>query len=724
VLAAPLAVALALVGFALGGTGRWLRQVDPWAPAAAVATYATYAAPIVLSGKATFAGYIKLDDTATYLAMLDQVESRGRDFSGLAPSTYEATLKTSLIYGYPTGSFAPLGAMHRLLVVDTAWLWQPYLAFIAALLALALYALSSSLIPSRPLRALTSFVAAQPAILFGYYLWGGIKELATALLLVLLAASVLPVLERPAVRSVVPLAVTTAAVVGVLSLGGAVWLALLAPAVVLVAFRAGLAGAIRAAAAFCVIGAVLAIPSFVAAADWLPRSGAFTSEGELGNLVGRLRWIQVAGIWPIGDFRYSPGDMAPVYVLIAVVFVAAAAAVAWTWSVRAWAPLLYAAGALVGAVVLPVFASPWVGGKALAAASPAFIAFALAAAAAIYLRGRRVEAGVLALAVIGGVAWSNVAAYRDVWLAPRDRLAELEHIGKRYAGTGPTLMTEFEPYGARHFLRKLDAEGTSELRRRIVPLRSGSPLEPQGYADLDRFDLGNLFVYRTLVLRRSPVASVPPSAYGLVDDRHWYSVWQQRRQPPRILQHLPLGTELDPAAVPPCNDVLRLAGLSGASHLVTVPRAPVRNVPLSALALPRGWTAGYLPGSVDPKRTGSVRTSIELPSAGRWTIWIGGAFVGRVSASVDGQTVGDARHQLEWTGQFVELGTVPLGRGTHRIALNYELGRFRPGSHGLAPFPLGPLVIAPVESPRAIVVPVSEARSLCGRRLDWIEAVS
>ena len=72
-------------------------------------------------------------------------------------------------------------------------------------------------------------------------------------------------------------------------------------------------------------------------------------------------------------------------------------------------------------------------------------------------------------AIAGGVLWSNALAYQEVNLAPRDRLAELEQIGERFAGEGPALMTEYEPYGVRHFLREADPEGASELRRRIDP---------------------------------------------------------------------------------------------------------------------------------------------------------------------------------------------------------------------------------------------------------------
>src|SRR6266516_4853901 len=81
-----------------------------------------FAAPTVLSGHATWAGYIKLDDTATWLAMTDRVMDHGRDLSGLAPSTYEVTLHSYLAASYPVGSFLPLGIGHVLLGEDSAWL--------------------------------------------------------------------------------------------------------------------------------------------------------------------------------------------------------------------------------------------------------------------------------------------------------------------------------------------------------------------------------------------------------------------------------------------------------------------------------------------------------------------------------------------------------------------------------------------------------------------------
>ena len=104
--------------------------------------------------------------------------------------------------------------------------------------------------------------------------------------------------------------------------------------------------------------------------------------------------------------------------------------------------------------------------------------------------------------IAGGVLWSNVDQYHDVWLAPRGQLHDLETIGHRFAGDGPALMTDYEPYGARHFLRSLDPEGASELRRRYDYLANGKSLDKGDSADIDRFRLDQVLVYRTLVLRR------------------------------------------------------------------------------------------------------------------------------------------------------------------------------------------------------------------------------
>ncbi len=705
-LAAPFAAGLAVAGLLLGPIRR--PRLDLWALAAAVSVFAVFAAPVVLSGEATFAGYIKLDDTATYFAMTDRVMEHGRDLAGLPPSTYEATLATTLAIGYPTGVLMPIGIGHQLLDYDLAWLFQPHIAFLAAMLVLSLYALLAPLVPSRPLRAFAVFIAAQPAILFGYSLWGGLKEVAGAWLLAMLAVLVPWTLEpRASVRAVLPLAVVCSALVCVLSLPAAAWLApALVIAVVLILRRPVTSLPIKLGA-FAAAAAVLAVPAIVAAVDWLPKVGGFRSESELANLFGPLSELQTFGIWPAGDFRVRPEDLAPTYVLIALVIALGLCGLWWAWRRRAWELPTYVAIMALGSGAVVLASSPWVSAKAIAMASPAFLAAALAGCAALFGLGRRVEAALAAAAIAGGVLWSNTLAYHEVSLAPRGQLHELETIGHEFAGQGPALMTSYEPYGARHFLRRADPESASELRRRFDYLRDGSVLDKGESADIDRFALDGILDYRTLVLRRGPAASRPPSVYRLVWSGRYFEVWQRPAAgAPTILEHLSLGDEQQAAAVPRCSDVLRLARQAEAASgsLATATRAQA--IPVAT-----------------PSLSGTVTTQVVAPETGRYTAWLAGDWFGLSSVSVDGREVGAKRTELNWPGLYTDLGSVELGTGTHTVALSYDTGGWHPGS-GAEPFAFGPLTLSREDAREAVLrLRPSEARSLCGQPLDWIEAV-
>jgi hypothetical protein len=184
----------------------------------------------------------------------------------------------------------------------------------------------------------------------------------------------------------------------------------------------------------------------------------------------------------------------------------------------------------------------------------------------------------------------------------------LETIGKQFSGTGPTMMTEYSPFGVRHFLRNMDPEGASELRRRPILLRDGTEVAKGEYADIDRFSLDAVLVYRTLVLMHSPTASRPPSVYQRVWSGNYYEVWQ-RPEPPttRILEHLPLGSDLQPASVPACGEVLRLGRVASAGRGAWSLQSG-RPSPSSISPTPRFPPAGCLPPTA-PGR------SIRLPRA-------------------------------------------------------------------------------------------------------------
>jgi hypothetical protein len=260
-----------------------------------------------------------------------------------------------------------------------------------------------------------------------------------------------------------------------------------------------------------------------------------------------------------------------------------------------------------------------------------------------------------------------------------------------------------------------------------VPLRAGGSLDKSEYTDLDAFQLDGILVYRTLILRRSPVESRPPSAYTLARQGKWHEVWQ--RAPSNatpILEHLSLGTERDPGAPVDCSEVQRLAHLPGTKRLAAVERPGVVSIDLSRAALPGGWGADpYSPGSVVPAGAGLVQASSEITTRGRYLMWIGGSVRDRLDAFVDGRRVGTIRNQLNNWAQWTQPGTGDLSPGRHMLTLRYHGPDLHPGSGG-AQFAMGPVVLGTKTAAALSVTYVkpSAASTLCGKRLDWVEALA
>jgi hypothetical protein len=248
-------------------------------------------------------------------------------------------------------------------------------------------------------------------------------------------------------------------------------------------------------------------------------------------------------------------------------------------------------------------------------------------------------------------------------------------------------MTEYLPVAARHFLRGLDAEGASELRRHLVPLRNGSTLPKLAYANLDSFAPQTLLAYRTLVLRRSPTESRPPAPFVLRWSGRYYEVWQRPNDFRPVVADLPLGGSL-PAAVPSCAAVHRLAREG------------------TLVAAQDDDDLHVLDGTTSPFVTGS-------PSL--HSIWLEGSTRRTVDVTVDGRRVGSAAPQLNNEGQYVELARVHLRPGPHMLEVSFEQDPLTPGSGG-ADYGHGPVVVALTAPRRALV-----HGPVCGRRLDWVE---
>jgi hypothetical protein len=735
-LATPLVVALAVAGAALAypwkdrRPGGWTeRRPDFWVLAAALGVFAVYAAPVVLSGHPTFTGYIKLDDTATWMAFVDRLMEHGRDLSGLEPSSYQTTLQVNLPSGYPVGAFLPLGIGAKLTGTDVAWLVQPYMATMAALLSLCLYRLAEPVVDSRPWRALVAFGAAQSALLFAYGLWGGIKEIAVALAIALVAATA-PMAIRAGYgwRGVIPAAVASTGLLTMVGSGGLVWIAPILGLAALALWRdRGARALVARAAPLALLVALLGIPALFAAGVFSPTQGGLTNAAELGNLIAPLNVTQYVGIWPTGDFRFDPGNGALSGFLIALALIAAAAGAWLCWRRRAWDPLLYVVGASVGSLAVFAYSSPWVEAKALASGSPSLLLLALAGAAAFAARIERMLGTTVLALVLAGVLWSNALGYHDASLAPYGQLRELESIGEEFAGDGPTLMTEYQPYGVRHFLRQADAEGASELRARPVLLVEGGELKKGEWGDTDQISLSSLLTYRTLVLRRGPVQSRPPSVYSLARRGEYYDVWQRPESGEEpIAQQLPLGNFEDPGARADCGEVRRLASLAGpGGTVVAAERLPVIAASLTEATYRPSWVPTE-PGSPNlvPDGPGTVQMQVSVPRAGRYEAYLQGSVRDRLGLDVDGVEVASVDEQLNASRQFLYFGEADLSAGLHDVSLVMDGQTVGPGSGGPAE-PIGPLVLNPVgnENPPVRKLTSSRAGALCGRYLDWVEAI-
>ena len=722
---------------------------DAGAVAAAVGVFLVFAAPAALSGEATFLGYIKLDDTATWLNIVDHVMSHGRDLSGLPPSSYEANLAFYLgTTGYPVGAFVPWGAVRPLVGQDAAWLFQPYIAFLAAMVALVLHDLARGLVSNPWLRAVVAFVAAQSALVIGFAWWGGVKELATTWLVALIAALV-PVLLRSEGRPRVAIAfaVPLGAAVSVLGLGAGPWLAPLLLAAGIAAWRMrGRGWALRQALAVGVAGAVLAAPALPPSSEFLSGGGPLYTGGGLFNLHRPLSWLQLFGIWPSSDFRDDPVSSPATYLLIAVAAVAAAVALRAAWRRRDGAPVLYLAATLIGAAAIDTFSAPWIVAKALVTTSPAVLLLAMAGAATL-IGGRTRWVGALALgAITAGVLWSNVLGYGDVSLAPADRFADLAGISHLVAGQGPTLVTEPEIYADRHFLRAGDPEGAGDYRVRPIALRDGRKLDKQAFADTDSFAYESLLPYRTIVMRRSPATSRPPSTYQLAGLSRFYEVWRRPADArSEVLEHMPLGDQgarpycgaalngpflslcpVEPVGVPTCSRVRDMAGRAAreGATLVAATRTPTLVVEPARMTIPAGWPPDPNTRGAVPTSAGAVTARIDVPRTGTFTAWLGGAFQRPLRVTVDGEPLATAPTLLNNPGQYVSLGTLGLGPGAHTVTITDNGPYLRPGSAGELGS-LGPFALTQETGTDAQLVSVkpAEAGRLCGRTLDWIESV-
>ncbi len=807
---------------AMTGIRRW-RLPGGWPALAALGAFLAYGAPVLLTGQATFTGYVKLDDTATWFNAIDIVMHHSNSLTAMAEAFHPPSTFTQVFIGdvgehYPLGAFMLPGVGTNLTGIDVAWIIQPYFACCAAALALGIYTLVTPLVSSRPIRALIAFIAAQPELLYGYSLWGGVKEMTAAFVLVLGISLFVPLLRRPPARLretrvLIPLAIAGGALIQTLQIGGGGWVG---PAFVILAIawvwprpsRLPLRPILLGLAVLVLLTAAFILPVWVSLGGFLSKGapGLF-SEGQThaelyGNLFQPISGWQLAGVWPRGDFRL-PAPFIPTALFVIVVILSAAGALFVAVRRRHYGPALYVGVILVAcALVYLAGGTPWVLGKSLAISSPALLTAGLLGGALLWATRRRLPAiagaaqappgtapppspppagpgpegasrgrstgawrswawvlgPVVMLVIAGGVLWSNVLSYTDTTIAPRDRMAELQHIGELVKGKGPTFENEYEVYGDRHFLREGAPVEPAEYRPVTVPLRNGAVLTKTAWANLDAFPLSTLLPYRSIVTRRSPTESRPPSTYQLVYQGRYYQLWQRPESAPTILEDIPYGEpnkypycgnaesgapmpvcSLNPVSIPSCPQLSRIGARAAKekAHLVAYQRAEPDVVRGDEMQWPGAWLHQSESHTLTATVPGTAKGQIAIPSSQTYELFLGGNFGRGFEVKVDGRNVGSVHDQLSGDFSYIPVTKLYLTKGVHTFEYTYPHAGLGPGSGESVAVPseykidflftdLLAVVLQPLNFPHSELISVgpSEATKLCGRPLEWVEVVS
>jgi hypothetical protein len=737
--AAGACVLVGAVGLVLGRGSlrrvieRRAKGVDLWAVGAAVGAWVVVAAPVVLSGKPGFTGYAHIVDIAYQFDLAAHFASSGRSIPSLSSSAYQADMIKYLGSGYPGGGQWTLGALSNLTPVDLSWLYQPFLAFLSAMSALSLYALLGRLLESRALRALGAFVAAQPNILLAYVLAGGIKELSTSCFLLLTAALLAQVLPRVTPgRTLLAIPIALSATFASLSLTTVPWIGVLSAGVFLTVLlvERERVHALLACGQIAVVAAVLSLPTLAVVAKLLPLA---TGPGlvELGNLSTPIPAITAAGVWISGDYRYPQyAHRVPSDVLAILVLILAACGLIYAIRRRAWSVAWLGIAGLVAVFFVAHRYGPWVQFKADAITSPIALLMAFVGVGALIRFSRRTLVGAApALVLAVGVLAGTALLYHDTTLAPYERLHDLEYIGKRFAGQGPTLTPDFEEY-AEYYLR--DADQDSMVNGPRLELRPGidratAPGGTWAY-DLDEYPLGFVESFRTIVMRRNPLASRPPSNFRLVYLSSYYEVWQ-REQPARSVYALvPLADTAGKHNAAACASVAAAARKAGPAAQIAYMPSPAGYVQLddSNLTLRGGFAPSG--GVIEATGAGSATRKQPIPAAGRYDFFIEGSFGRPVEVKVDGHHVGTAAYQVSYPAEWILIASRWLSAGLHRVEIKRGGFSLHAGNgDGIDPFnrTIGPLVIMPARLgvPAVHYSSVRELPRLCrsSHPLRWLE---
>lgn len=732
-------VVAAVGGFALAGRSA-LRVLRLGAPGVAgLAVYLLYAAPALATGHWTWLGYNFVNDTAVQFMLVEHLKDLGTA-QVLPATTGGQTTLTFLRSGYPLGTHAYLATLSGLLGQDVSVVYQTFLAAMAATAAMALAVLGRAIAGAWAAAAIAALALASN-LTFQYALQGNIKEIgAIAACCTTAAVAAQLIRGRDPIRLAVLLGLAVASILSVYNAAGGPYAAafgLVVAAVVVVVH-----GREAFTRRWVVAGTVLSVTAVVAAVAALTTALTFYDVAsavvaakpaggeEFGPLGHRLPLTQSSGIWLDGRYfePIEPGWRELVtgiggWIVAGLMALALVAALRRR---RVELLVVLVPLALASAFIAPRV-SPYADGKLLAILSPGVLMAAGIGTFVVWSRARIAGIAIAAM-LVALVGISDSFAFHDTKPAPRDRLDALQDAASHAPGRGLVLSTEFEEFAKYYDPQdRINVSSDSITPRPLVPRGSDVPNAGRfGYFfDLDEMALDYVEGFDTLMIRRSPVASRPPSNFVRVYANRYYEVWRQRGTAARVLVHEPLGAEASAAGRASCGTVESLLSAArrtpGAEQLVAA--VPARTVELDTRAVstvPSWPPNGVIADVVTLAGPGRAAGVVAFPATGIYDVAIRGDFVRRVSVLLDGRPVGSAGG-VNTPRSWLPVTAVRVTRGRHMVGVSRGGGMLRPGDGSLGI--LGPVAFTLREPARLERVALHDARSLCGRRLDWIELV-
>jgi hypothetical protein len=656
--------------------------------------------------------------------------------------------------GYPLGPHALAVAVAAVPGIGLGQAFVGQIFAIGVLTGLTAIAALPGLGPLRRLLAATMIATTYLAA--SYFAQGAFKETAEALFVLAFAGGLLDVERRrtesqPAsprigpsagavawLRFTLPYLALAGGIFFAYSFAGLAWpIAILALwSLTLPEVRTALAP--RALLRFLLRPATLAVVAVLAAAGV-----AATLVGPFGfvhtfnkvagaNTYGSVSPIEALGVWPSSNYRLdAPGSTHLTGLAGAISVLAVLAGAAWWTRRRELAvPIALAACAVLYLASLP-FSGDYSQAKALMIAAPLAMLVAIRPLLAEFGAGRartlprheeekpkaagvvRLAWSVLAVAFVGGAAYSSLLALRDAPVGPPGHGTELRAFlptlqGQPVLYAGQDRYAAYELLGADTHVPLVEFPDPEVSENPEKPFDTGDAYSP---VDFDSFSRGTLDRFPYVITGRAAWNSEAPPNFKRIAATESFLLWKRTGPTPTDRHVLLEGTDAGAEAGCASPEIRILLANSGRASLFPTP----------AIGRKERWDPGDVLGGGE-----TTSQEVELP-VGRWRLSLqyfspieltltAPGFRQVLEPALDGQRPNTI--SLANDGQFWPAGEIVSRGGVVRFTIAAEEpGTLQRLSNYAGKAQLGNLVAVPAEPRRTVTLAAA-----CDAWIDWYES--